>query len=542
MKSRNQYLLILLVVGSSQAMAVGDLGRVIATQGDEERQIPPCSSCHGTDGGGDEATASARLAGQNAIYLARQIENFRAGRRNHPLMQPWAMRLTEKEIGAVTDYYASLPPASNAQPPQGVDLADGVALALYGDWRGRRLPGCVQCHGPSGSGVGDTFPALNGQPYSYLLSQLTAWTQDARSGDPLGMMAAVGGRLTAQESKSAAAYFAGLPPEGLGSDGEAQTPAESASTPAGLAARAEGDRSGPSQEDIPGQVDIPAGRAPDAQGYFEPPMRSERPDGRFGEMVALGEAIFRDTDTHPDSAPYVGNAQSCENCHLDAGRLPNSAPLWAAWVAYPAYRSKSHRVDTLASRIQGCFRYSMNARASVSGQPPAADSTVVVALLSYSYWLATNAPTGDTGMPGRGYPDLAATAEGYDAQRGQIVYQDKCAICHASAGAGQRAEGQVVFPPLWGADAFNWGAGMHSVATAAAFIKFNMPLGGFLELTDQEAWDVAAFVNSHERPQDPRFTGDIAETAKRFHSGRDDLYGTPSPFDGHLLGRGAAND
>ena len=68
-------------------------------------------------------------------------------------------------------------------------------------------------------------------------------------------------------------------------------------------------------------------------------------------------------DTNQYAAKYVGNNLSCANCHLDAGRKPDSAPLWGAFVHYPAYRRKTGKVDTLTSRIQGCFEFSMNGKA-----------------------------------------------------------------------------------------------------------------------------------------------------------------------------------
>jgi mono/diheme cytochrome c family protein len=178
----------------------------------------------------------------------------------------------------------------------------------------------------------------------------------------------------------------------------------------------------------------------------------------------------------------------------------------------------------------------MNAHASRAGGPPAADSDTIVSLVAYSFWLARGAPTGDATMPGRGYPRLADTADGFDPERGATVYAAKCALCHGADGAGVTdSEGRTLFPPLWGARSYNWGAGMHRIDTAVAFVKHNMPLGLAESLSDQEAWDVAAFMNSHERPQDPRYTGDLAATAAQFHASKFDYYNRKSP-DGYLLG------
>jgi thiosulfate dehydrogenase len=169
----------------------------------------------------------------------------------------------------------------------------------------------------------------------------------------------------------------------------------------------------------------------------------------------------------------------------------------------------------------------------------------MVGLVSYAYCLATGAPTGDQRMPGRGFVKLAEPAQGFDPKRGASVYKEKCALCHGSEGEGQFAQGRVVFPPLWGANSYNWGAGMHRIDTAAAFIKLNMPPGladpvnKKALLSDQQAWDVAAYINSRERPQDPRFSADLAETTKKFHDGKYDYYGRLKKPDGSLLGEGA---
>src|SRR3546814_1300407 len=91
---------------------------------------------------------------------------------------------------------------------------------------------------------------------------------------------------------------------------------------------------------------------------------------------------------------------------------------------------------------------------------------------------------------------LKETKLGYDPGRGAQVFQQNCASCHGADGQGQRdINGRVVFPPLWGPHSYNWGAGMASVKNAAAFVKKNMPLGQTDRLTDQQAWDVAAYID-----------------------------------------------
>jgi thiosulfate dehydrogenase len=284
----------------------------------------------------------------------------------------------------------------------------------------------------------------------------------------------------------------------------------------------------------------PAGRdLAKGASYFQPPSRTQRPEDDFGEMVAMGESILSNTYSYEVSGKYVGNKQVREGCHLDAGRLAGAFQLRAARINYPAYRKKTDQVNTLIERVQGCFKYSMNARASQVGTVPSAESRTIRALLRYMHWLATGAPVGDTDIPGRGYPKLEKTADGFDPERGAVVYAEHCAICHGEKGEGGYAGTEMVFPPLWGEHSYNWGAGMHRINTAAAYIKANMPLGNSIALTDQKAWDVAAFMNSHERPQDPRFTGDLADTTGQFHGSEYDYYGKRPGPDGKLLGEGA---
>lgn len=128
-------------------------------------------------------------------------------------------------------------------------------------------------------------------------------------------------------------------------------------------------------------------------------------------------------------------------------------------------------------------------------------------------------------MKGRGYLKLAATKLGYDPTRGRQVFAANCASCHGANGEGQKSsDGSYGFPPLAGSASFNWGAGMASVSTLAGFVKANMPLGQGYSLSDQDAWDVAAFVDSRGRPRDPRQTGSVEDARRRYHA-KGDYYG-----------------
>ena len=149
-----------------------------------------------------------------------------------------------------------------------------------------------------------------------------------------------------------------------------------------------------------------------------------------------------------------------------------------------------------------CFRFSLN------GKAPPLDSLVLVALESYASWLATGAPVGSS-LLDAGYPKPIRRRHSrriIDAARRSIR---TAARFVTAQGQGLRIASRYVFLSVSGA-VLQLGAGMQELNQAAAFIAANMPLGLGGSLTMQEAWDVAMFINAHERPQDPRYTGSIA--------------------------------
>ncbi|MDF3202298.1 c-type cytochrome [Pseudomonas sp. 1912-s] len=197
---------LLLIVGSAHALE----GKNVFTQGGSQPGAAPCVACHGADGLGLAAAGFPRLAGLPAGYLRKQLQDFKSGARNSPVMQPLASALTEEEINAVTEELAAmLAPAPVPVHRSNMPTDAAQKIALQGAWE-RQIPACVSCHGPAGVGVGEAFPPLAGQSAAYLAAQLNAWRSGTRHNDPNDLMGHVAKSLSAEEVQAVATYFASL--------------------------------------------------------------------------------------------------------------------------------------------------------------------------------------------------------------------------------------------------------------------------------------------------------------------------------------------
>ena len=221
-----------------------------------------------------------------------------------------------------------------------------------------------------------------------------------------------------------------------------------------------------------------------AKAPFRVPAESEVSDSATLASVRRGRALIHNTR---DSLPQYARANNtCANCHLADGTMKDAMPLVGSYARFPQYRARSGRVDLIENRINDCFERSMNGRAlDRNGQ----DMRDIVAYLAF---LSRGFPVG-IDMEGQGMPAIGPLTG--DTASGRAVYASSCTACH-----GANGEGTVAAPPLWGPRSYNIGAGMARVGTAARFIHKFMPRDRPGSLTTQQAFDVAAYVNSRPRP------------------------------------------
>ena len=233
------------------------------------------------------------------------------------------------------------------------------------------------------------------------------------------------------------------------------------------------------------------------------------PTDTFGRTVRLGRDLIAHTaatigpDATDPAMRFSGNGLECQSCHLDAGTRKFGLPLAGVWGVFPQFIGRENEVRTLEDRINGCMERSMNGRAL----PP--DSPQMKAMLTYIRFISANVPTGRS-EEGRATPPLPLPTTASDPQHGAAVFAATCAVCHQADGQGQRWKPEDAaqrhryqFPPLWGPDSYNDGAGMARPISAAGFIRANMPFGtdfAHPTLSAQDAFDVAVFIDGQPRP------------------------------------------
>jgi thiosulfate dehydrogenase len=195
----------------------------------------------------------------------------------------------------------------------------------------------------------------------------------------------------------------------------------------------------------------------------------------------------------------ISNGMNCQNCHIQGGIVPWGNNFSAVVMSYPRFNYRSGKIMSISRRVNDCFERSLNGNAIDT------TSHEMQAIIAYMHWIGDDIPKGKKPI-GSGILQLPFLDRAADPVKGREVYVNTCQRCHGANGQGQSnadASGYV-YPPLWGENSYNTGAGLYRISFFAGFVKTNMP---FLEaaydypkLTNEEAWDVAAYVNSQPHP------------------------------------------
>lgn len=399
---------------------------------------------------------------------------------------------TAPDLIAIATYLKSLPPGDDEVPMPSTP-ASAADVAMLPDQLFTSAGGlayvqfCSDCHRADGGGVKDVFPPLarnasvaSGDPATLLHIMLTGWKTAQTAAYPRVYTMPGFSRLSDQEIGEILSFV-----------------------------RA----SWGNQSPAVGAGDVKKARAelqprPDASTFETPRLARMLAEPNAQQLVRGMRLNF---ETRALAPQQVGNQLNCTGCHLNAGTVADGSPYVGVSAFFPSYAPRAGRVITMEDRINGCFLRSMN------GKPLPVDSPDMKAMVAYFDWMKGHTKPGDQ-VAGRGVGKIDPKIKP-DAENGTKVYAAQCAVCHGRNGEGlMAADGHVVYPPLWGEQSFNIGAGMARTYTAAAFVKRNMPVGfhekfplGQGGLSDQEAVDVAEYFSHQPRPD---FAGKVKDWPK----------------------------
>jgi thiosulfate dehydrogenase len=220
------------------------------------------------------------------------------------------------------------------------------------------------------------------------------------------------------------------------------------------------------------------------------------------ELISYGRKLIANTSLYlgPEgTVAHTSNGMNCQNCHLDAGTKSFGNNYSAVASTYPKFRERSGAMENIYKRVNDCFERSLNGKAlDTLGKE-------MQAIKAYIVWLGKDVKKGEK-PKGAGLTELKYMERAADPEKGKLIYVQKCLSCHGTSGEGKKNADNFSFqyPPLWGENSYNDGAGLFRLSRFAGYVKSNMPLGARYDnqqLTDEEAWDVAAFVNSQSRPK-----------------------------------------
>ncbi|MDB5119855.1 MAG: cytochrome class [Sphingobacteriales bacterium] len=231
------------------------------------------------------------------------------------------------------------------------------------------------------------------------------------------------------------------------------------------------------------------------------PSEKSIPRGEKGKIIRYGRELITHTSYYlgpKGKVAHLSNGMNCQNCHLNAGTKAFGLNYSAVASSYPKFQPRGGTIVSISGRINGCFQRSLN------GQILDTASSEMLAMVAYMNWLGKDVTKGIK-PSNNGVKKLSYLSRAANHDLGKTVFINKCQSCHGPNGLGilNKEKTEYIYPPLWGNNSYNDGAGLYRLSNFAGFVKNNMPYGTDYkhpQITDEMAWDVAAFVNSQPRP------------------------------------------
>lgn len=465
-----------------------------------------CGACHTPRGMGFQEKAMSDAGSQGGYFLSGEtVESWRAlslrnlwtvedttqflktGRNRFAtasgnmteVIQHSTQHIEHDDLIAIATYLKALPSGPHDLPAPSAKVLARVPDNLYRTRGGLAyIQFCGDCHRSDGSGVDKIFPPLADNPA-------------IRSQDPATLIHIL---LTGGKTAATATHprvFA-MPGFARLSDKELAEIITFVRASWGNAPSVSSGTVRSMRADLDPKTDT---------SHFETPRLADMLAAKNADQLVRGMRLHLETqDLLPD---HVGARLNCTSCHLNVGTVADGSPFVGVSAFFPGYAPRAGKVITLEDRINGCFRRSMNGKPLPKGSPD------MQAMVAYFDWMKRETRPEDK-VPGRGVGKIDKNIVA-NPENGKKVYVEQCALCHGEHGEGlKNAAGKMVYPPLWGDESFNIGAGMARTYTAAAFVKRNMPIGfhgkfplGQGGLSDQEAVDVAEYFSHQPRPDFP---------------------------------------
>ena len=235
---------------------------------------------------------------------------------------------------------------------------------------------------------------------------------------------------------------------------------------------------------------------------WQAPDTNQIPLTEDGNLIRYGRELIVNTSCYlgpKGKIATITNGMNCQNCHLDAGTRLWGNNYSAVFSTYPRFRERSGTVENIYKRINDCTERSLN------GKKLDTNSREMLAISAYINWVGFNVPK-NVKPEGAGIKNIPLLTRPAEPAKGMLIYQQKCQRCHGANGEGllNNDSTSFLYPPLWGKNSYNTGAGLFRLSRFAGYVSENMPFDAprnAARLTDEEAWDVAAFVNTQPRPQ-----------------------------------------